>query len=375
MRRITFITLAVALVLGAGAAWWGLPAWRRAAAIRDIVDEDAARRARGWRWLTTEQQGALPAVTLLPLVNEALAGAGDAALRDGMDVLLPLQRWGWPHQPASLVLRAARVLADSRDPDERQLAADLMLSCPLDADVGEVEAVIDPLLRGNDPSVRASALRAAAGWAGPRGGDWIAARSVAVDDHALRRRSLLMLAAAQPPPTVEPDVDSWPAQPAPLVEAWAMLQVHAHPDQAGAVLELRRRWSGEPAPAWSAVLRYSSDPEATATLRRAEARGDRAARFALQARDATREAARAREVATNPQQPAWRRRLAVWRWPDVPPPLAREVLDLDPTEPDGSVYAAALLAERTLARDLAVDRAEAWIRSFDDDRKRAGALL
>jgi hypothetical protein len=51
------------------------------------------------------------------------------------------------------------------------------------------------------------------------------------------------------------------------------------------------------------------------------------------------------------------------------------VLALPPADPDGSVFAAALLAERVLPPDEASAQAQAWIRSFDDDEKRAGALL
>ncbi len=75
------------------------------------------------------------------------------------------------------------------------------------------------------------------------------------------------------------------------------------------------------------------------------------------------------------------RRLAM-SWPSAAPPHrdshgpGTELdLSLDPAEPDGSVCVTVLIAERRLPTDQAIELAESWIRDFNDDRKRAGALL
>ena len=59
----------------------------------------------------------------------------------------------------------------------------------------------------------------------------------------------------------------------------------------------------------------------------------------------------------------------------APADLLPALLARGPADDDGAVYAAALLAERRLPPDEARRLAERWIRSFDDDEKRAGALL
>jgi hypothetical protein len=69
------------------------------------------------------------------------------------------------------------------------------------------------------------------------------------------------------------------------------------------------------------------------------------------------------------------RRLAAWRWEGIERALVLEILAAEPADPDGSVFAAALLAERRMSRAESIALAESWIRDFNDDRKRAGALL
>ena len=75
------------------------------------------------------------------------------------------------------------------------------------------------------------------------------------------------------------------------------------------------------------------------------------------------------------------RRLAM-SWPSAAPPHrdshgpGTELdLSLDPAKPDGSVFVTALIGEQRYPRDEAISLAESWIRDFNDDRKRAGALL
>jgi hypothetical protein len=130
----------------------------------------------------------------------------------------------------------------------------------------------------------------------------------------------------------------------------------------------------DPALPATEILRAAPAAEAGTELERLALSGDRAAAFLLQSRDRVADRNAARRVLEDPSEPAWRRRLAAWRWPGAPAELVQAAL-APVTEPGGEVFAAVLLAERCLPPAEAADRAEAWIRSFDDDEKRAGALL
>ena len=185
----------------------------------------------------------------------------------------------------------------------------------------------------------------------------------------LRRRRELVLSWCEPPPAFEaPD----PA-PLPLREAQLMRATMLAPTDAAPLLAAL---DGDgPAGALPYILRYSEDPAALVALRRLADAGDAGAVRALQARERRLDDEQARTVAADPDRDPWTRRLAAWRWDRLPEATLADVLALDPAEPDGSVYAAALLAERRLPAARAVAQAEAWMRSFNDDEKRAGALL
>jgi hypothetical protein len=80
-------------------------------------------------------------------------------------------------------------------------------------------------------------------------------------------------------------------------------------------------------------------------------------------------------ILADPDESLLRKRIAAWRCEDVDPDTVSSLLATSVADRDESVYAAALLTERRLPHGRAVALAERWIRSFDDDEKRAGALL
>ena len=80
-------------------------------------------------------------------------------------------------------------------------------------------------------------------------------------------------------------------------------------------------------------------------------------------------------LAADPMASPERRLLAAWRGADVLPEVVLVLLTLDVLEPDGPAYVPAMVAERRLDREDATACAEQWLRSFNDDEKRAGALL
>jgi hypothetical protein len=373
MRRISVVTVAIALLLGAAAAWWGVPRLRVSLALRDITATYPDRRAAAWRTLSaSDGDEPPPALQRLDQVNERLAGAGIYALLHASDALNALHAWGWSHQPAALVMRELEARASLSDPDQHRLVIEGLRTCPLDVEPRPFLAVVTRLLDDAGPELGRDAWDAAAAWAGRERGALLESLPVPDDDALRRRRELVLGACGSGAPA---DVDAWLAMPVEVAEAAMMRHVLARPDDGAPLVETAKRWSSEPAPAFAAILRYATDPASAAALERLADDGDRAARFALQATDPDREDAIAERVATDGAEPAWRRRLAAWRWRHPPRELVDELLALSPAAPDGSVYATVLLAERSLPEADAAALAESWIRDFDDDRKRAGALL
>lgn len=84
-------------------------------------------------------------------------------------------------------------------------------------------------------------------------------------------------------------------------------------------------------------------------------------------------------AASDPARAAFERRLAAALLREEPrrldASLASELASLPAADPEGGVAAAVLAAESLLTREDAVEAARAWLRSFDDDAKRAGLLL
>lgn len=62
-------------------------------------------------------------------------------------------------------------------------------------------------------------------------------------------------------------------------------------------------------------------------------------------------------------------------WAHLDAAAAMDQLNRSVVDADGNVYAAVLLAEHSLPREDAVALARRWVVDFDNDRKRAGALL
>jgi hypothetical protein len=141
------------------------------------------------------------------------------------------------------------------------------------------------------------------------------------------------------------------------------------------VLETLESWSGAPRPAFGYILRYSNDGRAIEALRVLADEGSEIARYVLDAKADGVDEALVRVLAEDAAQTPATRRLAAWRCDDLALDSVRAILALDPADEALDVYAAVLLAERRLPRNEATSLAESWVRSFNDDEKRAGALL
>ena len=374
MKRILLITLLAAVLLGIAIGWLTLPAWRLHRALAAIADPDPARRQAGWdRLLITDGEiDCARAEALLPSINRRLAEAGDEALHEAGAVLRACDLWDWDSQKTDLLLRDVRLRVLLADEAEQMFAAELMRTCPREIDPPSAMAIFDSLLGSASPDVRSLGFRAACGWTGRDGAHRLEALNIPEGDHRLRRLRQLALTWARP---VTPPEMLDPEAPAEIIEATLLRQTIARRDDASAVLDTLESWSGAPRPAFEYILRCSDDERAAQALRRLADEGRSTAEFALAARDDRLDEALVRRLAEDAAQTPATRRLAAWRCDEVPFDAVRAILALDPTDEAGDVYAAALLAERRLPRNEAISLAESWIRSFNDDEKRAGALL
>jgi hypothetical protein len=372
MSRVRSVTIALALLAGAAAAWLAVPAWTARRALDAIASADAEARRAGWDWLLAPSGDAPPrAAGRLDDVNARLADAPDDAVLHGADRLHTIRLWGWAHQPRGLVLRVAALHA-AGTPDAQGLAAETLAAAPLDLDPEPVAHVAGRLLGSSDPAVRDAAFAAACGWAGRDADEWIDLLPVRADDRRTLRVRHLALARTRPPcpgPPIDPGSD------ADVLAAALVRAVVGRPDDTGPLLDLLASDGLADAAPLEYALRYADDRRAVPALERRADGGSAVARFALQARARHMEDAAARRVLGDPERPRAARRLAAWRWDRVPPGDVRALLEEGVADDDGSVHAAVLLAERRLPADEATALAETWIRSFDDDEKRAGALL
>lgn len=370
MSKVRITTIAIAIILGVGAAWFVLPVLSRHRALNAITHADPSERRAGWTWLLVRDDAGRPRVAaLLDRVNVALVDAGGEARVEAAAILRTIGLWGWDRQPHRLVLdeMAARLARG----DELGVAEQLH-DVPLDLEDEQLLPLVNTILQSNLDAARQAAFVAACGWAGPERGAWISRLEPRPDDVVIQRAKHLVAAWCRPIPKVAP-LDVFPAPE--VLDALLLRLVRFAPAHAGPVIALSEHPGASDTVTLPDVLRYSRDPAALATLAKLARDGNRGAEFALQTRSAARDEAQARLVLADPEQPVAARRLAAWRWDGIPAETVRGLLAGSPADAEGSVYAAALLAERRLPRDEAVTHAEAWIRSFDDDEKRAGALL
>lgn len=363
----------LAAALGALVAWFGLPAGRTSRDLRDVGCDDPLRRAAAWdRLLRATASGPPRAASLLDAIHARLAQAGDPAVLEGADALRRAGLWTWDVQPRRLTLRELDARLALGAEEDLDLVLSAMEGCPLDL---EPRVIIPLAQRLIDAGAGERALDAVMAWAGPQRAASLLNLSLQDHPRLTRRAALAQAVAPVPPPHPLPEAHALAAEGLDLAEAHLMWHAWASREDARDLLRVMRDWPEDaPAPPFASLLRYSRDPRASERLEQMARADDEAAAYALQAAS-PRDEARARAVLARPDQPAWLRRMAAWRWPDIPPDVLADVLASDPAEADGSVFAAVLLAEGAMARPDAERLAESWMRDFDDDRKRAGALL
>lgn len=403
------VTAALALMLGGVLAWYAVLIRPGQQALAGIVATDATARSDAWAWLLANVgDGQYPRLARFDdAINRALQERGpDSALRDAADVLRAIDAWTWSRRGERLVLRELHLRAQDGTSSQVGDVADAIIALPQHIEPAQIVAICQHMLERQSPAAWRNGLRAAAGWLGVERAahlahlqlpplDKLASTDGASPDDvdaarfAIHRTWWLLRswggmrdAGADGGAAVADDaaaadrLDAFDVDgPVDVLEAQLLCAVRSDPEDISAVLDVITNWQRDARPAFAHILRYAADARARTALERLSRAGDRAAELALAERSEIPETNSTRRVAADSAAEPSLRRLAGWRLDRLGDATIESILESDPLEPDGSAYAAALVAERLLDHDAAVARSETWLRSLDPAFVRVGALL
>jgi len=381
VRRWIILTLLLAGVAGVVTACWTHGVVKRQRMVDAIVADDAEVRRRAWGWLhgRDEPDGPRRAEQLLETINQKLIKCSNDALLDATGELRAMDLWGWDTQPYAPLIREARLRAGSDNASDVQLAIDLVRAAPANVQASTVVNIVEALVHSPVESKRTVAFDAYCRWLGPNRLHELETLDLPADGIELRRRLWLARLWSTTPNDDEVIASLSTDTPIDVLEAQVLCMTYRHAGDVSHVLEFI---DAQPDLFVSAhqstlayILRYSDDHRAFERLQRWADAGSTTAEYVLLARQPGREQSRAAQRVGDDNYAIWQQRLAAWRWPRTPAEKAKQLLNEPVADEDGTVYAAALLAERTLGHETAAQLAESWIRSLNDDRKRAGALL
>lgn len=374
------MTLTVAVGIGIVAALLLAPHWQRRRALIGITAADPDQRAAAWTWLSHPTDAPRAEALLTDDILPRLDDAGDDALLDAGVNLRKLDLWSPARVPVHLLLRELDLRTASDDVDQHRVALNLMTDMPLDAPADMVIDVFDDLLRSDNDAVRHDAFEAAWLWAGPEHGRRVAALVRDDGDPQLQRLNTIALgwacrlSNAPPPDDLLAPPSAAPADADDELAARWLAWAFAHPHSTH-LHDLAEHMDDGDAAAIAEIARFLDEREARPVLRLLADRGIQTAQYALLAMDAPRDQQAARDVVDDPTAERWRRRLAAWRLPSVSRDQLDDLLFIEQTEPPQPVFDVALLAERHDQRDDLTVLAETWMRSMNDDKRRAALLL
>jgi hypothetical protein len=315
-----------------------------------------------------DRPGGPRAARFLDRIVARLDSGPDAALLDGAAALRGCHLWDWEHVPRGLVLREVALRAGSDSTSDQVVAARQMGRCPLQEEWSTIRPIFDRLMASTAPRVRRLALEAACAWLGRERVHLLGTFELPVDDIELRRFALL--ARSWGVRHVEPAAPR-PGEPTDLIEARLLYATRSRPDDASVVLARLVEADAQTRPALEYMLRHSRDPRAVEIVGGSPQIGG-----GPDAMPSSGDEDRSRRIRGDDGYEAWMRRLVAWRWGGADEEAVWSLLTTaDPADPDGSVYAAVLLAERDLPPSRAAALAESWISDLNDDRKRTGAYL
>lgn len=392
-------TLGAAVALGVIVAVLVLvapdPRWRhslrRSAAIEEVLDPSAEVRREAWESLAPELRDDASREATIAEIQGLVEGrlrtrsVPDPALADLARELAGLPAWRWD-RPAdrAILVRMIELAATGEPPDAvlATFAAERLAELPDALAMPVTPEVAAALWSRLDPPMQARLLPRLATLA-----DGSRRRTLALLDPTADRdlAGRLLLARL----LVDGDLDaavagaSDPAVDADLRDraAAAMARIDAR----AAIGMLDRLGDDPEAPLATILAPVSEEPMVRAAIERRAAEGDPASRRLLARIDAVADGepadaeglAAAWDLLADPTSPADLRRvaglllLAAPTGEDLPESSRASLLDGAITGESGSVLASALLAEATDRPRLAAE----WLRSLEDDRKRAGAIL
>ena len=379
-RHLLPWTVLIALCLGVvgGALLW--PTFQTRRALGMIVHDDPAIRESGWQMLRggTDDAGRLRLSAHLPKILSNLESAPDAAVLDATSRLRVERLWTWTDATRDAKLRELLLLSAHEDPEAALLALHSIFEpdSPLPDD--KAMSIVEQLLDHTTTHVRLTALRHAAERLGAGlPSSWLTLRMQDDSPEGRRLGWLLWHALGGPeealPPTYRDDIEQDAS--ADVLSAAALAITRHRRDDMNFIRGLMQSHPQRQNVPWAYVLHASRDPLADALLQQMAQQGHESASRMLQARDAARETLLAQDVLINRDAEPSLRRLAAWRLREPDHAIITDLLALPPADPDGSVYAASTLAFRELREDEHAEQVERWIRTFDNDEKRAGALL
>ena len=389
--------VAVGVILAAAAMVSPIRQWHRTltrpATASAIVATDPAVRREAWALLEADLRDDQSRDETLAAIDLAIQDAlRDGVLPEAAIAELALRRdrfsaWRWDREPDRAVIeRAIEVAADAStapaDPALVALAAQRLLDFPNHAAWPVAPSSIAAIWNRLDVPMQARLL--------PR---------IASIDSRSRRETLALLEAPADPrlsagvmlARLEADGDSDAA----LAVAHNRVHESGSRDRAAAAavrlaplaaIGLLARIDEDPEAPWATILAPAADdPAVRAAIESRAASGDPAARRLLARIDAIADGeppeveslAAAWDLLSDPSALLDRRRLAALvllaesATEELPESAIANLLDGPIADEGGSVLAAALLAEAT-GRTRSASR---WLRSLEDDRKRAGAIL
>lgn len=388
--------VAVGVILAAAAMIAPLREWRRSlarpATLAAILDADPATRREAWAVLEPDLRDAESRDRALAEIDFA----AESALRQGplpdpaiADLALRLDRfaaWRWDREAGRAVIErsiaiAAEASNASADPALVAFAAQRLLDFPNETALPVAPSSIAAIWNRVDPPMQARLLPRLASLEPRSRREILGLLETAPDP---RPAGLLLLArlAADGDPEAAMAVANDRTLREPLRDRAAATAVRLDPLAAFALLA---EVESEPQAPWATILApAATEPAVRAALETRVAAGEAAPRRLLARLDAIANGeapeaeahASAWDLLSDPASPPDARRLAALLLveppgEELPESALANLLDGPLADADGSVLASVLLAEATgQAR-----RATSWVRSLEDDRKRAGAML
>ncbi len=379
VRTRIWLTLSLAALIGLAVALLVAPTIQHHRMLDAIGSLDAAKREAAWVWWATDAAGLPRAARSLEAINtrlDSLTSSDETALLDAADALRRLDLWGWHHQPESLLIRTIRLRTQQDDHTSQQMALALLRDAPGLREAAAVTAgmfteCIQPLLTSAHNDIARKSLDVAISWLAAHDPAAIAVLDLTGAPRSLQRTWLLACGIVGIEPSSEIESHAEPD----LLEAALLARVLRSPDDTSDIIKAMRAIADDRFLPRASVLRHGVDTASWNELDRLAREGNRPAEYARQARSPNLEYEQAQQAFADANGSRGRRALAAWRLRQVDAGELSQLLDQPVSDQEGAVYSDVLLAERHLPRGQSTQLAEHWIRSFDDRRKRAGALL